>query len=53
MIHFSIQHKTEYVIKKGLGGIMVWELTLDKQKDGLLDVIDKTIKNAISKKVSH
>jgi chitinase len=45
----SIQHKTEYVIKKGLGGIMFWELTLDKQKDGLLDVIDKTIKDAVSK----
>lgn len=40
----SIRDKTEYAIQKGLGGIMFWELTLDKRQDGLLDVIDKTIK---------
>ena len=40
----SVRDKTIYAIKKGLGGIMFWELTLDKQQDGLLDVIDKTIK---------
>jgi chitinase len=40
----SIRDKTEYAMKKGLGGIMFWELSLDKQQDGLLDVIDKSIK---------
>jgi chitinase len=40
----SIKEKTAYAIKKGLGGIMFWELPLDKHEDGLLDVIDQTIK---------
>ncbi|MEI9808858.1 MAG: glycoside hydrolase family 18 protein [Bacteroidota bacterium] len=40
----SIKHKTRYALEKGLGGIMFWELTLDKQQGGLLDVIDETIK---------
>jgi chitinase len=40
----SIRDKTKYAMEKGLGGIMFWELTLDKQQGGLLDVIDKTIK---------
>jgi chitinase len=40
----SIRDKTSYAFKKGLGGIMFWELTLDKRQDGLLNVIDKTIK---------
>jgi chitinase len=40
----SIRDKTKYAIEKELGGIMFWELTLDKQQGGLLDVIDKTIK---------
>ena len=40
----SIKLKTEYAIDKGLNGIMFWELTLDKSKDGLLNVIDQTIK---------
>jgi len=39
----SIREKTKYAMEKGLGGIMFWELTLDKKRDGLLDVIDKTI----------
>jgi len=38
----SIARKTEYVIKKGLGGIMFWQLMDDKFNNGLLDVIDKT-----------
>ena len=38
----SIARKTEYVIRKGLGGIMFWQLRDDKFTDGLLDVIDKT-----------
>jgi chitinase len=37
----SIARKTEYVINKGLGGIMFWQLMDDKFSDGLLDVIDK------------
>jgi chitinase len=37
----SIAHKTEYVITKGLGGIMFWQLLDDKFSDGLLDVIDR------------
>jgi chitinase len=40
----SIKDKTTYALTKGLGGIMFWELTLDKQEGGLLDVIDKTVK---------
>jgi chitinase len=40
----SICDKTKYAMEKGLGGIMFWELTLDKRQGGLLDVIDKTIK---------
>lgn len=38
----SIARKTEYVMQKGLGGIMFWQLMDDKFSDGLLDVIDKT-----------
>jgi chitinase len=37
----SIARKTEYVIRKGLGGIMFWQLMDDKFRGGLLDVIDK------------
>jgi chitinase len=40
----SIQSKTQYAIDKKLGGIMFWELTLDKQNGGLLDVIDRVKK---------
>lgn len=35
----SIQLKTQYVIDNKLGGIMFWELTLDKDQGGLLDTI--------------
>lgn len=40
----SVQNKTQYAIDKGLNGIMFWELTLDKQSDGLLEAIDKVKK---------
>ena len=39
----SIAEKTEYAIKNKLNGVMFWELRQDKPKDGLLDVIYKTI----------
>jgi chitinase len=41
----SIELKTQYVKKHKLGGIMFWELSLDKHGDGLLDVIDRVKKN--------
>ena len=41
----SIKNKTQYAIDKGLKGIMFWELTLDKQSGGLLDVIDQVKKS--------
>ena len=40
----SIKGKTQYAINKGLRGIMFWELTLDKQSGGLLEVIDQVKK---------
>ncbi|WP_082458607.1 glycoside hydrolase family 18 protein [Pedobacter sp. Leaf216] len=42
----SISLKTKYVIDQKLNGIMFWELTDDAYTDGLLDVIDKTIKSS-------
>jgi chitinase len=44
----SIALKTKYVISKGLGGIMFWQLAEDRLKDGLLDAIDRTKKTAMS-----
>lgn len=38
----SIGLKTKYVIDKKLGGIMFWEITNDKPRGGLLDVINQT-----------
>ncbi len=38
----SVQLKTKYVKEKHLGGIMFWELTCDKPKDGLLHAIYQT-----------
>lgn len=35
----SMQLKTKYVIEHKLDGIMFWELSLDTDKDGLLDAI--------------
>lgn len=37
----SIQSKTQYALDNKLGGVMFWELTLDKHSGGLLDVIDR------------
>ena len=41
----SITRKTEYIIKKKLGGIMFWQLMEDKFNNGLLDVIYNTKEN--------
>jgi len=41
----SIELKTQYVIDKGLNGIMFWELSLDTFHNGLLGVIDDVKKN--------
>lgn len=38
----SIRVKTEYAIRKGLGGVMFWQMTEDRFSGGLLDVIDNT-----------
>jgi len=37
----SITAKTDYIKKYKLGGIMFWELSLDKTKDGLVDAMVK------------
>jgi len=38
----SIELKTKYVIDKGLGGIMFWEVSNDIHKGGLVDMINTT-----------
>ncbi len=38
----SVQLKTQYIKENNLGGIMFWELTCDKTKDGLLNAIYQT-----------
>ncbi|HTJ49797.1 MAG TPA: glycoside hydrolase family 18 protein [Cyclobacteriaceae bacterium] len=43
----SMQLKTRYAIEHHLDGIMFWELSIDKEKDGLLNVIDATKKSLI------
>jgi chitinase len=40
----SVADKTKYVLAKGLGGIMFWELSLDLSQGGLLDAIDGALK---------
>jgi chitinase len=40
----SIEAKTKYVLQKNLGGIMFWQLGHDTAKDGLVDIINKTLK---------
>lgn len=40
----SVAAKTRYAIDNGLGGIMFWELTLDKESDGLLQVISEEVR---------
>lgn len=42
----SITKKTKYALENGLGGIMFWELSIDKKENGYLDIIDRAIKNA-------
>ena len=37
----SVGVKTRYAIKKKLGGIMFWELILDKNQNGMVAPIDK------------
>ncbi|WP_348822222.1 glycoside hydrolase family 18 protein [Flavobacterium aestuarii] len=41
----SVKEKTEYAIKKKLGGIMFWELTLDKNQNGMVDAINSVKKS--------
>lgn len=41
----SIEAKVDYVKKNNMGGIMFWELTLDRPKQGLLGVILKNVKD--------
>lgn len=40
----SIAAKTQYALDKKLGGIMFWELSLDKYNKGMLATIDHVIK---------
>lgn len=40
----SVKSKTIYAMKKGLGGIMFWQLSGDKYENGLLDAIGDGIK---------
>jgi len=42
--HLSITEKVNYVIRKGLNGIMFWELSSDMETGGLLDAINKSKK---------
>lgn len=39
----SVTAKTRYALDKKLGGIMFWELTLDKERDGLLAAIAEAV----------
>ncbi|SEL67837.1 glycoside hydrolase family 18 protein [Parapedobacter koreensis] len=39
----SVAAKTHYALDKGLGGIMFWELTLDKEREGMVDAIDRVV----------
>jgi chitinase len=41
----SVKEKTNYTIKKKLGGIMFWELTLDKKTNGMVDAINSVKKS--------
>lgn len=40
----SIRVKTEYAIRRGLAGVMFWQMTEDRFTGGLLDVIDNTLR---------
>ncbi|HEY9046237.1 MAG TPA: glycoside hydrolase family 18 protein [Ohtaekwangia sp.] len=46
----SLALKTAYAIDHKLDGIMFWELSLDTEKDGLLDAIVNTVKLKSKKK---
>ncbi|WP_447640286.1 MULTISPECIES: glycoside hydrolase family 18 protein [Chitinophagaceae] len=46
----SIKDKTQYVIDNKLGGIMFWELVLDKPKDGMVQAITDVINENDKKK---
>lgn len=39
----SVKLKTEYMMKKGLNGIMFWQIALDKNRESLLGTINDTI----------
>ncbi|MDZ7290440.1 MAG: glycoside hydrolase family 18 protein [candidate division KSB1 bacterium] len=39
----AVKSKTIYAMKKGLGGIMFWQLGGDKYENGLLDAIDNAV----------
>jgi chitinase len=41
----SIEAKVDYVKKNNMGGIMFWELTLDRPQQGLLGVLLKSLQN--------
>jgi chitinase len=41
----SVALKTQYIMRKKLGGIMFWSLNGDNYKDGLLQIIDDTIRH--------
>lgn len=43
----SIRKKTQYALDKGLGGIMFWELSIDKKVGGYLGVIDAVLKGKL------
>lgn len=40
----SVSAKAQYAIDHGLGGIMFWELTLDKEREGLLQAISEVVR---------
>lgn len=40
----SVKAKTRYALEKGLGGIMFWELTLDKEQGGMVNAIADEIR---------
>ena len=44
----SVALKTQYALDQGLGGIMFWELTLDKPKNGLLQAITNVVNGTSS-----
>lgn len=41
----SIEEKAKYVRNLGLGGIMFWELVLDKPQNGLVELMHRVLKN--------